>query len=88
MRRSAIKVANFRQNKNIDPYPQKWNFDPQHKFNLRAIGIAYLGSNYVRKAQPEKVHWARMPPVLLFPICFIRFWNFTQDLDDDDAKKN
>jgi hypothetical protein len=68
--------------------PEKRNFGPQHKLQLRAIETAYLGSNYVRKAQPEKVHWARMPPVLLFAICFIRFWNFTQDLDDDDAKKN
>lgn len=51
-------------------------------YKILANGIAYLGSKYVRKAQPEKVHWTRMPPVLLFPICFIGFWEFTQDLID------
>jgi hypothetical protein len=44
--------------------------------------VVYLGSDYVWKAQPEKVHWTRVPPVLLFPICLVGFREFTQDLEN------
>lgn len=55
-------------------------FDPKKIDKTEGEESMYLGRNNSRKTHSEKLHGARMPSMLLLPISFKRFRNFTQDL--------